>query len=295
MPELRLRRERRSGAPRRGRRRRPPTRSTSPAMEEVHTPDLPGIAGVAEFLQVDAGDAVEVRSRSTSTASSGSRSCPATVRSTSSRCAGALAAEDGAALRRRRLRRAPRARRRATSVRTSRARASSSPTRRVRAGAAWVTGANRVDHHVRNAVLGRDFDVDVWADIVSVAPGDPCPRCGNPLSIDRGIEVGHVFQLGTKYSEALDARYTDEKGEQHPMVMGCYGIGVSRVARRGRRGVPRRARPRVAGRARAVRRAPHRRCRAGATPRPRVDRRSRTRLRRAARRRGSTCSTTTAT
>ncbi len=99
----------------------------------------------------------------------------------------------------------------------------------VRAGAAWVTGANRADHHVRNAVLGRDFDVDVWADIVSVVPGDPCPRCGNPLSIDRGIEVGHVFQLGTKYSEALDARYTDEKGDQYPMVMGSYGIGVSRV------------------------------------------------------------------
>ena len=99
----------------------------------------------------------------------------------------------------------------------------------VRSGAAWVTGANRTDYHARNAVLGRDFDVDVWADIVTVAPGDPCPRCANPLSIDRGIEVGHVFQLGTKYTEALDARYTDEKGEQHPMVMGSYGIGVSRV------------------------------------------------------------------
>jgi prolyl-tRNA synthetase len=92
-----------------------------------------------------------------------------------------------------------------------------------------VTGANHIDHHVRNAVLGRDFDVNVWADIVKVVPGDPCPRCGKPLSIDRGIEVGHVFNLGTKFSEALDARYTDENGEQHPMVMGCYGIGVSRV------------------------------------------------------------------
>jgi prolyl-tRNA synthetase len=99
----------------------------------------------------------------------------------------------------------------------------------VRAGAVWVTGANRPDHHVRNAVLGRDFDVDIWADIVTVAPGDACPRCANPLAIDRGIEVGHVFQLGTKFSEALDARYTDENGEQHPMVMGSYGIGVSRV------------------------------------------------------------------
>jgi len=56
-----------------------------------------------------------------------------------------------------------------------------------------------------------------------------CPRCGEPLSVDRGIEVGHVFQIGTKYSVALDAHYTDEHGEQHPMVMGCYGIGVSRV------------------------------------------------------------------
>jgi len=99
----------------------------------------------------------------------------------------------------------------------------------VRAGSAWVVGANRTDHHARNAVVGRDFDVDVWADIVTVAPGDPCPRCGKPLSIDRGIEVGHVFQLGTKYTETLDARYTDEKGEHHPMLMGCYGIGVSRV------------------------------------------------------------------
>jgi prolyl-tRNA synthetase len=94
---------------------------------------------------------------------------------------------------------------------------------------AWVTGANEIDHHVRNAVLGRDFTVDLWADLVKIVTGDPCPRCGAPLSVDRGIEVGHVFQLGTKYSEALDATYTDEQGEQHPMLMGCYGIGLSRV------------------------------------------------------------------
>jgi len=99
----------------------------------------------------------------------------------------------------------------------------------VRFGASWVTGANRVDHHVRNAVLGRDFDVDLWADLVTIVKGDRCPKCGHELSVDRGIEVGHVFQLGTKYTEALDARYTDEHGDQHPMVMGCYGIGVSRV------------------------------------------------------------------
>jgi prolyl-tRNA synthetase len=93
----------------------------------------------------------------------------------------------------------------------------------------WVTGANEPDHHTRNAVLGRDFNVDLWADLVTIVTGDACPRCGEPLSVDRGIEVGHVFQIGTKYSVALDANYTDERGAQHPMVMGCYGIGVSRV------------------------------------------------------------------
>ena len=93
----------------------------------------------------------------------------------------------------------------------------------------WATGANRVDHHVRHAALGRDFAVDTFADLVTVVTGDPCPRCGSPLSVDRGIEVGHTFQLGTKYSVALGADYTDETGQQHPMVMGCYGIGVSRV------------------------------------------------------------------
>jgi prolyl-tRNA synthetase len=99
----------------------------------------------------------------------------------------------------------------------------------VAASAEWVTGANEVDHHVRHAVLGRDFRVDLWADLVSVVSGDPCPRCGAALSVDRGIEVGHVFQLGTKYAEALDATYTDDAGADHPMAMGCYGIGVSRI------------------------------------------------------------------
>ncbi|HEV2309430.1 MAG TPA: proline--tRNA ligase, partial [Acidimicrobiia bacterium] len=94
---------------------------------------------------------------------------------------------------------------------------------------AWVTGANEDGTHVRDAVVGRDFTVDVWADIAAVAPGDACPRCGAALAVDRGIEVGHVFQLGTKYSERLDVRYQDDAGEQHPMVMGCYGIGVSRI------------------------------------------------------------------
>jgi prolyl-tRNA synthetase len=93
----------------------------------------------------------------------------------------------------------------------------------------WVTGANRIDHHVRHALAGRDFQIGSVADLATVVTGDPCPRCGGPLSVDRGIEVGHTFQLGTKYSRAIGALYRDEHGEQHPMVMGCYGIGVSRV------------------------------------------------------------------
>ena len=99
----------------------------------------------------------------------------------------------------------------------------------VHGGQGWVIGANRVDEHTRNAVPMRDFRIDVVADLVIVASGDSCARCGGELSVDRGIEVGHVFQLGTKYSTALDATYTDDAGAQHPMVMGCYGVGVSRI------------------------------------------------------------------
>jgi prolyl-tRNA synthetase len=99
----------------------------------------------------------------------------------------------------------------------------------VRAPHGWVTGANEVDHHAEHMVLGRDFTPDHWGEIVVVAPGDACPSCGKPLRIDRGIEVGHVFQLGDKYSKALGAVYTDDGGAEHHMVMGCYGIGVSRI------------------------------------------------------------------
>ncbi len=99
----------------------------------------------------------------------------------------------------------------------------------VRAAHGWVTGANELDYHVRDAWLDRDFRVDVWADLVAIVPGDPCPACGAQLAVDRGIEVGHVFQLGTKYSEVMGAFYTDDHSEQHPMLMGCYGIGVSRL------------------------------------------------------------------
>jgi prolyl-tRNA synthetase len=86
-----------------------------------------------------------------------------------------------------------------------------------------------MDHHVRHAVLDRDFTVGDWAPIAFVRTGDPCPKCSGTLSVDRGIEVGQVFQLGTKYAEALGAMYTDAEGASHPMVMGCYGVGISRT------------------------------------------------------------------
>jgi prolyl-tRNA synthetase len=99
----------------------------------------------------------------------------------------------------------------------------------VRAAQPWITGSNKADHHVRDARLGRDFEVGTWAQLATVVPGDACPKCGRPLAIDRGIEVGHVFQLGPKYSKVFDATYTDDEGASHPMQMGCYGIGISRV------------------------------------------------------------------
>lgn len=99
----------------------------------------------------------------------------------------------------------------------------------VRAGGNWVTGANRVDHHVTGANLGRDFRVDRWEDLSRVREGDPCPRCGGTLRVGRSIEVGHCFQLGTRYSVPLGATFVDEDGSPRPFVMGCYGIGVSRI------------------------------------------------------------------
>lgn len=93
----------------------------------------------------------------------------------------------------------------------------------------WIVGANKKDYHLRNANLGRDFDLSDWSDFTLVANGDPCRECGTPLEIFRGIEVGHVFKLGTKYSEAMNCVYLDEKGERQPMIMGCYGLGVGRT------------------------------------------------------------------
>ena len=100
----------------------------------------------------------------------------------------------------------------------------------VQAGGPWVTGANEADHHVTGASLGRDFEVDEWGAFATVAAGDPCPRCESPLELVRSVEAGHVFQLGLRYSTTMPgATFTDEKGEEQPFWMGCYGIGVSRL------------------------------------------------------------------
>ena len=93
----------------------------------------------------------------------------------------------------------------------------------------WACGANEVDYHFTGACPDRDFKVDEWADLVTVLAGDPCPHCGKPLSTARGIEVSQVFQLGTKYSEAMGATFMDEDGKEKPLIMGCYGVGVSRT------------------------------------------------------------------
>jgi prolyl-tRNA synthetase len=92
-----------------------------------------------------------------------------------------------------------------------------------------VTGANKTDRHVTGFEIGRDILPDAWADVVQVVGGDPCPRCGTTLDEARGIEVGQIFKLGTKYSEAMNAKVLDEEGRERFMVMGCYGIGITRV------------------------------------------------------------------
>jgi len=101
--------------------------------------------------------------------------------------------------------------------------------RRVTPGTSWVTGANRPDTHARNVVAGRDFTVSEYADVVTVVDGDPCPRCGGPLTLARGVEVGHVFQLGRKYADAFGLDVPGPDGAPVRLTMGSYGIGVSRA------------------------------------------------------------------
>jgi prolyl-tRNA synthetase len=92
-----------------------------------------------------------------------------------------------------------------------------------------TTGANEDGFHLRNVSIDRDITVGRWAGLRLIKEGEPCPACGQPLQIQRAIEVGHVFKLGTKYSEALGALFLDESGKQRPAIMGCYGIGVTRT------------------------------------------------------------------
>jgi len=92
-----------------------------------------------------------------------------------------------------------------------------------------ITGANQADAHMTGVNLERDFRVDRFADLRMAADGDPCPRCSSRLVQQQAIEVGHVFKLGTKYSESLGAKFLDEHEQLRPIIMGCYGIGVNRI------------------------------------------------------------------
>ncbi|KUK32673.1 MAG: Proline--tRNA ligase [Thermoanaerobacterales bacterium 50_218] len=92
-----------------------------------------------------------------------------------------------------------------------------------------VTGANKEGYHYRNVNTGRDYQVDAWADLRVAGAGDLCPRCKAPFQAKRGIEVGQIFKLGVKYSKALGATVLNENGKEVPIVMGCYGIGVTRT------------------------------------------------------------------
>ncbi|WP_433893097.1 proline--tRNA ligase [Streptomyces sp. CA-111067] len=100
---------------------------------------------------------------------------------------------------------------------------------RIAAGTAWITGANKSGRHAANVVCGRDFDVDQYLDVVTVEAGDPCPRCGTGLTLDRAIEIGHIFQLGRLYTDAFQVDVLDRDGKPVRPTMGCYGIGVSRA------------------------------------------------------------------
>jgi prolyl-tRNA synthetase len=100
---------------------------------------------------------------------------------------------------------------------------------RLRGADDMTTGANEDGFHLRDVSIERDIKVTQWFDLRTVTVGEPCKKCGKPLKIRRAIEVGHVFKLGTKYSEKLGAEFLDESGARKPSVMGCYGIGVTRT------------------------------------------------------------------
>jgi prolyl-tRNA synthetase len=99
----------------------------------------------------------------------------------------------------------------------------------IQGGNDWVAGANEDDHHFTGANEGRDFRVDRWEDLAEFREGDACPVCGGRLNLGRSIVVGHIYQLGTKYSAPLEATFQDEDGSPKTYEMGCYGIGISRI------------------------------------------------------------------
>ena len=92
-----------------------------------------------------------------------------------------------------------------------------------------VSGANEPDHHLLNVNVGRDFTPDLVADIAAAGDGDACPHCGSPMRAERGVEVGNIFKLGSRYSAAMNATYADADGTDHPVIMGSYGIGIGRL------------------------------------------------------------------
>ncbi|MER6182646.1 proline--tRNA ligase [Streptomyces sp. NPDC001652] len=100
---------------------------------------------------------------------------------------------------------------------------------RVAPGTAWITGANKANTHTKNVVVGRDFEVGEYVDVVVVQDGDPCPKCGTGLKLDRAIEIGHIFQLGRKYADALKLDVLGQQGKPVRVTMGSYGIGVTRA------------------------------------------------------------------
>lgn len=100
----------------------------------------------------------------------------------------------------------------------------------IAAGDDWIAGANEQDHHMQHVYPDRDFPITHVGDFRNVSEGDSCPRCDDgEIRFSRGIEIGHVFKLGTKYSESFQATYLNQEGQEQPMIMGCYGIGVSRL------------------------------------------------------------------
>ena len=100
---------------------------------------------------------------------------------------------------------------------------------RIAPGTSWISGANKKDRHARNVVNGRDFTPDAYIEAAEVRAGDSCPECATPVVIDRAIEIGHIFQLGRKYAQALNLTVLDQNGKSQVVTMGSYGIGVSRA------------------------------------------------------------------